>query len=497
VAASAAVVAVGVFAGATPGRASAGAPALDREPVVGASSARSQPVGASGLQAGTVGWQSVPGVIRADGSDTFRLEVDTNGPVAGVTLERMFTDFLLPPQPTPFALRDDGWAGDRVAGDFVFTSGRFRFNTAHVCPVSSNLPPGLSGDRIGGVEIHRLDGSVFRFLMDPEVGFLCSSRRVTSRVVSSDVAVSRHLINVRADPAGGPGFLRSRDTGLLLTTTHRIYEVLPDAFDILMFFSTGHVERLDGNVRNFVLATHFQVKTDFTGAGLGLSDATPAFGSRGRLLGINVLDAYGNGIHGDIATHEMLHQWGAYIDPGLGLSDGAHYSSLTSVGSLLGGYRWIDNGDGTFTNACAEGQGGARHAAPLDLYLMGLVDGSAVPPLHRDLDRPFPTCQPPDLVDRFATVTIADIQAREGVRTPGPPHAKRRFRLGFVAESTARLLDPVEVTFYETLAREYTARVPPRQPDPMIDRRWVSIDRFFQGLATFRSDVPPPRTRGT
>ncbi len=33
------------------------------------------------------GWESIPGVIRNDGVDTFRVEVDTNGPVADVRFE--------------------------------------------------------------------------------------------------------------------------------------------------------------------------------------------------------------------------------------------------------------------------------------------------------------------------------------------------------------------------------------------------------------------------
>ena len=59
-------------------------------------------------------WEVIPGVIRNDGVDSFRLEIDTNGPVKRVTL-RNVTLHLVAPGPEPIELHDDGVSPDRVA----------------------------------------------------------------------------------------------------------------------------------------------------------------------------------------------------------------------------------------------------------------------------------------------------------------------------------------------------------------------------------------------
>src|SRR5207302_1421160 len=83
------------------------------------------------------------------------------------------------------------------------------------------------------------------------------------------------------------------------------------------------------------------------------------YGSGGRLLGVNALDAYARGIVANVATHELLHQWEAYETTALGISDGIHYGVRTSVGSLIGGFRWLPDGAGGFLLDCTEGRGGA------------------------------------------------------------------------------------------------------------------------------------------
>jgi Ca2+-binding RTX toxin-like protein len=433
-------------------------------------------------------------VIRTDGTESFRLEVDANGPVAGVWIERMFTLSVLPPAQAPFALRDDGLGGDRVAEDFVFTSGPFRVNTARPPSCSSEgfLPKGLTTGSLGSVRIDEVGGGSAGFLIDPQIGFLCPDVPASDSVrLAPDVAVSPHLINVRTDARQTQQFIRFLNPSALSSLTQTIYEVVPDAFDMLMLFSTNRIDRLPTQ-RNFVAGTHLQVKTNFSGSGLPLADESAFYGSGGKLLGINVLDGYSRGISGGVATHEVLHQWGAYIGSSFKIVDGVHYDNRSSVASLLGGFRWNENVDGTFTRDCDDGRNGAHHASALDKYLMGLIPGSAVPPLRFD-PTPFPlSCDPANVIRDFETVTIEDIQAVHGVRTPGPATAQRDFALGFVAESHGRLLTATEMTFYETLAREYTAPIPAEEPDPYVGDRWVSIDRFFGEGTSWRSEVPVP-----
>jgi len=453
------------------------------------------PSPSSELPAGTRSWECIPGVIRSDGVESFRVEVDVNGPVNGVTMDQI-TELLVPPSPAPVTLRDDGLGGDRVAGDSIFTSGPFTYKTAIPLPPfyqnDASSPAGLYTTRVGFVRIQETDATVTQFLLAPEVGLLRSDiPAVGTSTLSPDVMTSGHCINLRSSARHTQRTLRFLG-GNLAALTGIIYQLLPDSFDILVFFSHDKIERLPRNdSSNFVAGLHQQVQTNFTGTGQSLFDASGSYGSAGSLLGINLLDAYGRGVLSNNVTHEIVHQWSAWIDFTFGLTDGSpHYSAFSSVGSLVGGFLWSDDGSGTFMRHCDEGRNGAHHAPPLDLYLMGLVTSDDVAPLHVSSGGPPLDCN--EVISSYSTVTMVDIQNRHSPRTPGPASALRDFRLGFVVESHDRLLDPTEMTFYEILAGHYTGIVPPADPDPYLGFNWAPVTRFFGPGVSWRSDVPTP-----
>src|SRR6185436_911595 len=60
---------------------------------------------------------------------------------------------------------------------------------------------------------------------------------------------------------------------------------------------------------------------------------------------------------------------------------------------------------------------------------------------------------------------------------------------GFFAETHQRVLNRVEMTFYDMLAAHDTKAVPPGQPDPYVGFNWAPITRFFGEDTTWRSDV--------
>lgn len=453
----------------------------------------------SALAAGTRGWEVIPGVIRNNGVETFRLEVDTNGPVASVTL-RDVSAALTPLQAPPFDLHDDGLDGDRVAGDFVFTSGVLRYNPAFPMPAfyeyDPDSPAGLAVTQIGTIDITERDGSTTQFLIPPQIGVLRFDIPATTAVsLTPDMVIAPHLINIRTDTRETQRFLRSVGGDLRQLTTP-IYGVLPDAFDFFVFFSTDKVEQLPRtSAANMHAGLHEQVQTNHTGTGLSVMNNALAYGSDGRLLSVNVLDAYDRGLHSNNLTHELVHQWGSYIDLALGLSDGtAHYKHYSNVGSLVGGFRWLDNGDTTFTLDCDEGRNGAAAAAPLDKYMMGLIPKSAVPPLHVYNELSLPPLFRCDQVIRndeiVWTITLDDIEKMHGVRTPGPATAQRAFALAFVAESHGRLLNPTELTFYEIFAAHYTKAVPP--PGPYQGFNWAPVSQFFGEGTTWSSSILLP-----
>ena len=61
------------------------------------------------MPAGTRGWECIPGVIRDDGVETFRVEVTVSSAVNGVTLDAISV-FLSPPETPPVTLRSPGGA---------------------------------------------------------------------------------------------------------------------------------------------------------------------------------------------------------------------------------------------------------------------------------------------------------------------------------------------------------------------------------------------------
>jgi hypothetical protein len=449
------------------------------------------------------GWETVPNAIRTDGVESFHVEVNTHGDVASVTLAPWDTR-LIPPSAGVVPLRDDGQNGDRVAGDFIYTSGAFRYDSSKPFPTpfyqnDADSPPGLSMLNVGSISITELDGAVNTFLTSVDVGLVRHDiPNVQVNSLNSNVAVSNHLINVNGTAAAAQRTLRGPKV-VIDQATQILYQALPgDDFDFLNFFSTYKVEespRLSS--ANFHAGIHITAQRNYSGVGQPAFDNSDYYGSDGRLLGINLLDTLGRGLAGSNATHELVHQWAAYFHPSLGISDGTHFNFNTNIGSLVGGQQWIDNGDGSFTINYDEGRSGATHASPLDLYLMGLIDAAEVPPIQRfnpAVSPPKGPHNPVILPEEIITpVTIDQIVAQNGVRSPGPDAAQRDFKIGFVAESLGRFLNPTEMTYYEILAAHYARQLPADEPDPWVGFGWSSITRFF-GHDTTWSTLLPGRT---
>ncbi len=148
--------------------------------------------------------------------------------------------------------------------------------------------------------------------------------------------------------------------------------------------------------------------------------------------------------------HEMGHRWSAFVSAkvagetielgpthwarGLQAPVAFPYQRPTEA-SAMGGGVWQDNFDGTFTQLDDDYYVPATGWSYLDLYLMGLIAPSDVPdffilrnltPAGRDRNG-----HPIFKADR-TRVTIQDVIAAEGPRTPDVYHSQRRFNTGIV-----------------------------------------------------------------
>lgn len=303
------------------------------------------------LPEGTRGWETVPGVIRNDGIDSFVVEIEPGAPVesapavSSITFSNTAPYFVAPPSNV---LLDDGAGADRVAGDGIYTSGAFRYDAdgPFGMPDHYNFdedsPAGLFSREVASFTLHHTDGSTSRFLGDPAVGLLDKDiPAVQGTSLAPGIVATPHLVNIQSENKDTQKFIRSENSDLE-ALTKSIYDVLGDDYDFLMFLSTYKVEGQEWLQReNFTAGMHSSVQVNFTGTGQGQYDLSDSYGSDGRLLGINILDTYDRGMLSYNAVHEMLHQWGAFTSPALRLADGgAHYNIHTSVGSILGGKMW-------------------------------------------------------------------------------------------------------------------------------------------------------------
>jgi hypothetical protein len=445
------------------------------------------------IPAGLQRWETIPSVIRDDGVDSFRLEVEPNRDVVSIVLTPS-TNFLV--FPADLELRDDGANDDLAAGDGIYTLGPIRFNTATTMPShfegNADSPAGVYMGRIGEIvitEVDEVEGRHFR--IHPEHGLLRSDIAATAiERIDSAVSVASHVIGLNSNERNAQRTLRIAG-GSLTALTQPIYDVLGDDFDHLIISSAGHVENAGGNTSaNFNAGMHYSIKVDFDNTGHTLRDNTANYGSAGKLASINLIDTLGRGWHSNNLVHELLHQWGGRTPTNLGLqNDAFHYHVNTNIGSLIGGLYWADNGDDTFTLECqTAGRGGATYASPLDLYMMGLVDASAVAPIRKHTGNWWDLCDQV-IPEIETTVTIGDLQtALGGVRSPGPATSQKDFRLGFVVESYGRDLTDTELTFYNIFA-EHSTR-PIVGSDPRLAHNWVPIGSYFGHGTTWRSDVP-------
>lgn len=440
----------------------------------------------------TRGWRTVPSAIRTDGVDEFRLEVEVDFPVERITLDT--SPLLDGPVPGLVELQDDGTGPDATAGDLVFSAGPFRLSPG--APIPERYlgdpagPVGIHTTSLGALEIEETSGETTTLLGNLEVGLVdpaLAGRPVVQ--LGPVVRATPHLVEVRYPNRAAQALLRGVGSGVT-EVAGELYGVLEDDYDFLMLFSSEKLQRVPSvESPNFTSGLHLGVRRDFEGTGKTLLDQSLLYGSAGRLQAVNLLDTHSRGILGNNAVHEIVHHWGAALDTTLGLRSGAHWLSTSSVGSMIGGFRWTERPDGSWDIDCGQGRNGGTTAGPLDLYLMGLADGASVPVL-RVHSGDGPGCSDPvEPEDVVVETSIEDIQAVHGVRAPGPEAAQRDFRLLFVIESRDRWMNATERIYYDTLARHFTAPVDPGSPDPEIGHGWAPIGRYFGHGTSWRSDV--------
>lgn len=226
------------------------------------------------------------------------------------------------------------------------------------------------------------------------------------------------------------------DGATLQSTTASLYRTLDDAFDFVILVDDE--EDIDPDAKYYGL--HAFVRNDVSGFGLSEFDASAVYGSDVRLKGVIILTLR-DALAGGPSLHEIMHQWANYLGPLLPGDDGGHWG-FSSVGGQLGGWQYgtlVDLGGGLYSAKGPQGHttfgkvangGNSLPYAPLELYLMGLIEADEV-------TEPIQVADNASWVDASSgtfrasgirQVTISDVIAAVGPRVPGPEGSQRQFR---------------------------------------------------------------------
>jgi len=295
--------------------------------------------------------------------------------------------------------------------------------------------------------------SLQRLLTTGLVFLLCFFLIVSTNAAFADVATIGDYGNITVMEFAG-NYDADDPDGTLNDSPRReisneYFSIHKDEYDFLVIFTNFDFQMPADDA----LAFYVSIMNDTSGIGIEHFNNSSFYGSDNKLQGYldmgNIFDLSASPLDPDfentlyILAHEFLHRWAAFIkfrdtdgsdsDALVSLGEhSAHWSFLTdSDGSVLYGNDWQDNGDGTFTSI-----GAKKYYSPLDLYLMGFHDRTQVPPI---LLIENPEIDPARMSQLGATIggtsryiTIDDIIAAEGERTPGPSDAQKNFKAAFI-----------------------------------------------------------------
>jgi len=224
-----------------------------------------------------------------------------------------------------------------------------------------------------------------------------------------------------------------------------LYNHVEDDFDFVVIFTDFPVESGD------VAAFYGALKNDVEGIGIPIFNYQSQFGSE-KLQGIidmtELSDWNWIPSHPKYSkllmtlTHEFMHRWGpkvSFMDAGspsdllLGRDLGHWNYFLNSQASVMYGSLWEDQQDNSFKTTAIR-----KSLSPLDLYLMGMLEAQAVPDFF--LIKNGTPGNREDLPPFLGTIengekqviSIDDVLAAEGQRTPNMSNAQHKFKLHFV-----------------------------------------------------------------
>jgi hypothetical protein len=383
-----------------------------------------------------ISWKRfTPLVVEPGSTPSAVLEVKVDGSPTEVRLELASTGVEV-------ALRDDGVAPDAIGGDAVFTIELSIADLTYDFDISD-----VNRNFVGFLRLY--DGSSVEQQNNVFIDVLTSGiASVDLEVVAADVQLTDHLVNI-FDPA-------LLDAPPSAATT-RFYDHFGDDYDFInVVYTTSRTMNRH----------HIPVKNEVTGIGMGPLDNAAAYGSAGRLMGATVFpistmfDAAAR-----THSHELGHQWVNFL-PVAPLNLATPHWPLSDLAAGVMGYNTAANPQGLRFPFHLKPEGSDYRLLPreepdefsdLTLYLMGLLPDSEVSN-HFVFDNQSQTpTSGGTLLGPVTPVTMADILAALGARSPSHSESKRRFRVGTVIVSDVGLLPERAMRLYDHFAARGSA----------------------------------------
>jgi hypothetical protein len=375
-------------------------------------------------------------------------------------------------EPRPRNQRPSRLERCNIAGDRQFSSMRITGILAAAAPVVlAALPLGHEPARpvelpaahavdvwLGHTESVGIDPAMARAARQPPLLGLetAPQKRIAAAGLAAGFQVVGSVAVLEGDEATTTrsGTRRGIDPGMNLpAVSARFIEAFGDNYDQIAVYLA-----FTDYASTQSLAYQMPVKNDVSGIGLPIFDGTTTYGSRGRLstmLNMKRILVYGRDSAEDpendlysVWAQEAAHRWLTYLKfqregedmPNASLlgRQGAHWArGVQADASIMDGYLWRDNLDGTFTPVDRNKRYGA-----LDQYGMGLLLAKDVPPffLLENLRQE----QDDVSVDKVGVarggrykatkvdLTIKDIQRALGPREPATDIAAQDMRMGVV-----------------------------------------------------------------
>ncbi len=392
-----------------------------------------------------------------------------------------------------FPLYDDGTHGDEAPGDFVFTAdGVFPY-----CHNGLSLKYGMTVGRWSGtLEVTLADGTRLADERPVYLGLVNPRYREKSVVVTypNGLSATAYAFFVQdIDGAVFRGFPVATATAeeAAEKALSMLYSVLPDAFDFVVLVPGGTLFHA-ADLSEFDVIT-LRATNDVQHIGLPEFDRASLYGSSGRLRG-TIVHPFGSI---DFLDAGVASLWAADIGQPLGLtearSDGSTFwAPSTDVGGQLASS--FVSADGLlFGHLAANGDGTWRLVSPfeneryssLELYAMGLLSASDVPPVHvlAGID----VADPARITAALArTVTIDDIiTAQGGPREPAVASSPTALSVAFVVVQEAPFTD-ADYAYYSLLSRWLMTSEDPKDTDLFAPFFWATGGR---GTVTSRLPV--------